>query len=112
MIPSNSKSSKMSVIVAGGRGITSTEILDDVSGKWRFGPELPVNLCCGALIEDPVGGVVLVGGVTGGTIHDSVYRLSHAGPDAEWVKMPQKLKTARHRHVAFLVSDDVTTCSL
>jgi hypothetical protein len=114
-IRKNGQSHQYSIIAVGGWDgsyMSTVEIFDEETGKWRFGPELPVNLCCGALIEDPVGGVVLVGGVTGGTIHDSVYRLSHAGPDAEWVKMPQKLKTARHRHVAFLVSDDVTTCSL
>ncbi len=115
-IRKNSQSHQYSIIAAGGwDGTTKStvEIYDEETGKWRLGPELPINLCCSALIEDPVGGVVLVGGSNeDDPFHDSVYRLSHAGPDAKWVKMPQKLKTARSHHVAFHVSDDVTTCSL
>jgi hypothetical protein len=115
-IRKSSQSHQYSIIAAGGwdgNYMSTVEIYDEETGKWRFGPELPISLCCGALIEDPVGGIVLVGGENRDDLyHDSVYRLSHAGPDAEWVKMPQKLKTGRNRHVAFLVSDDVTTCSL
>jgi hypothetical protein len=42
---------------------------------------------------------------------DTIYSLAHAGPDAEWSLLPQKLKTPRREHQAFLVPDDITECS-
>jgi len=54
---------KFSIIVAGGCNgahLKSTEILDEGSDVWRMGPQLPIGICCAALVEDPAGGVVLV----------------------------------------------------
>jgi len=41
---------------------------------------------------------------------NNLYRLPHAG--AEWQEMPQKLKTGRNRHVAFMVPDHITDCNI
>ncbi len=62
-IHTDENSSKFSIIVVGGFDGTrmrSTEILDAGSSVWRQGPELPIGICCAALVEDPAGGVVLV----------------------------------------------------
>ncbi len=62
-IRENEHSSKFSIIVAGGCNgahLKSTEILDEDSDVWRMGPQLPIGICCAALVEDPAGGVVLV----------------------------------------------------
>ena len=105
-----------SIIAVGGYNGTfknSVEILDEVSGNWRYGPPLPIPLAAGALVEDAAGGVILVGGETlEVTNHDTLFRLSHAGPDAMWFKMPQKLQNARRYHVSFLVPEEITNCTL
>ena len=106
-----------SIIAVGGNNIDenlrSVEILDEVDGNWREGPALPVRLCNSNLVEDPAGGVIIVGGENSeiGT-HDTLYRLSHAGPEASWFKMPQKLQYGRNYHVSFLVPDAMTNCTL
>ena len=92
--------------------LSIVEILDDVKSRWRYGPELPIKVGNATLIEDPAGGVILIGGQsTTVEHHDHVYRLAHAGPDAKWIKMTQTLKTARHAHVGFLVPDEAFECS-
>ena len=88
--------------------MTSTEILDDGSDQWRPGPELPYGISGAALISDPSGGVVLIGG---SPYLKTILRLSHAGLEAEWELLPKKLKTGRQHHVAFLVPDDVVDCN-
>lgn len=105
----------LSIIAVGGndkaKTLRSVEILDDVSGNWRFGPPLPVPLYDGNLVEDPAGGVILIGGQNSEIgIHDTLYRLSHAGPEASWSKMPQKLQYGRIYQVSFLVPDQITNC--
>jgi hypothetical protein len=42
----------------------------------------------------------------------TLFRLSDAGDDAEWVEMPQKLKFGRRSHTSFLVPDVVASCSI
>jgi hypothetical protein len=43
---------------------------------------------------------------------DTLLRLPHAGLDAEWEEIPQKLKVGRHNHIAFMVPDEITNCSI
>jgi len=109
-------STTFSVIVVGGYNgtyMTSVEILDEGANKWRNGPDLPFGVCLAALIEDPTGGVILVGGQSKNDANlQTLFRLSHAGEDAKWVEMPQKLKIGRREHTSFLVPDDITSCSL
>ena len=112
----NSQSHQFSVIVVGGFNgghLSSVEVFDEENGVWNYGPNFPIGINIGTLIEDPTGGVLKVGGEKENAddrFSDAIYRLPHAGPDAEWVKMPQKLSTGKHRHVAFLVPDDIATC--
>ena len=90
----------------------TVEILDDIDGFWRYGPPLPVALHLAKLVEDPAGGVIITGGESKVTAAP-FYRLSHAGPDAVWVEMPQKLQDShRAGHVAILVPDEITNCTV
>lgn len=115
-IRTNSSSNQFSVIVAGGfnyRKLASVEILDQGAGEWRKGPDLPFGITDTALVEDPTGGVILVGGSSDDDEYlQTLFRLSDAGEDAKWIEMPQKLKFGRNSHNAFLVPDDVASCSI
>jgi hypothetical protein len=112
-IPSSVGSSDYSIIVAGGNNgsyISSVEILDNGSNTWRAGPDLPTTICCGVFVEHPAGGVVLIGGKSGATTYlDTIYYLPHAGPNAEWELLDQKLSLARGQHTAFIVTDEVAS---
>ncbi len=50
---------QFSIIAAGGSGeagyLSSVEILDQEATSWRNGPELPINVENGAMVEDPLG---------------------------------------------------------
>ena len=100
----------------GGSGygkLASVEILDEGASEWRNGTDLPFGISDAALVEDPAGGVILVGGFSqNDSFLQTLFRLSDAGDDAEWVEMPQKLKIGRHEHTSFLVPDDIASCSL
>ena len=108
-VPQSEGSSDYSIIVAGGNNgtyMSSVEILDTGSNTWRAGPDLPMTICCGVMIEHPLGGVVLVGGKSGTNNYlDTLYYLRHA--DAEWEELPQKLKLGRGQHTAFIVPEGV-----
>jgi hypothetical protein len=110
-------SSRFSIIVVGGNNGTddmkSVEILDEGENQWRNGPDLPFGIRMASLVEDPIGGVILVGGYSNNDSNlQTLFRLSDAGDDAEWVEMPQKLQIGRCYHTAFLVPDDIATCSI
>ena len=109
-IPSGKQSSKYDIVAAGGFstnvGLTaSVEFLDLESNVWRQGPELPVRLNFGAIVQHPLGGVALIGGSSPNGRLDTIYYLPHSGPDATWQKLPQKLNFASTEHIAFLISD-------
>ena len=63
-------------------------------------PEVTSN---GVIIEDPEGGVILIGGYV-----TSVYQLQHA--EAQWTKRSQGIQAQRINAVAFLVPDQITDC--
>ena len=89
----------------------TVEILEDISGRWRYGPPLPVARHNSRLVEDPAGGVLYTGGY--GTLTSSgIYRLSHAGPGASWVEIPQRPQHYRFSHIAILVPDEITNCTV
>ena len=115
-IKTNSSSNQYSVIVVGGSGygkLASVEILDEGASEWRNGTDLPFGISDAALVEDPTGGVILVGGNSKDNKYlQTLFRLSNAGADAKWIEMPQKLKFGRYGHNAFLVPDDVASCSI
>ena len=107
---------EMSVVVAAGDDgssyLSSVEILDEGSSKWKTGPELRFGICHSEMVEDQNGGVVLIGGRSPSTTHlDTLFQLPHGGKDAGWKKMEQTLKVGRHAHTAFLVSDNIVDCS-
>ena len=102
------------IIVVGGwdvTGLTSMEIFNEESLTWESGPELPIPIHAAELVEDPAGGVILIGGYSSEskTHLDTLYRLPHARGD--WIKMPKKLKVARQHHTAFLIPDGIADCS-
>ena len=110
--------SEFLVIVAGGywpnvSDISSVEILDEETLTWKEGPALPFGLPDGRLVEDPAGGVILVGGRGDQSLApiDTLYRLSHAEA-TKWRLMPQRLKIARKWPSAFLIPDGIIDCAL
>jgi hypothetical protein len=112
-IRKDSQSQEFSTIVVGGYNGTSTlssvELLDDGAKNWRDGPEFPYEIESARMVEDPNGGVIIVGPLTTGTISsDELFQLRHA--NSEWTKMEQKLQTRRLSFTTFLVPDDVVEC--
>jgi hypothetical protein len=115
-IKRNKDSLDTNIIVAGGwigySILSSVEILDEGSNEWQTGPELPFAIGYSQMVEDPNGGVVLIGGWSSSNDSlDTLYQLPHGGQDAVWIKMEQKMKTGRRQHTAFLVPDNVVDCS-
>ena len=53
------------------------------------------------LVEDPRGGVILIGGNIGSGFTSSIYRLKHAG--SQWGLITQKLKVGVGFFAAFLI---------
>ncbi len=84
--------------------------MDEGDNEWRDGPELPFAIDAAKMVEDKDGGVVLVGGSALSGALDTIFQLRHGGEGANWVEMKQKLKSARSRHVAFLVPDSIAEC--
>ena len=116
-IRKDSSSHQFSVIVVGGgnkQPLKSVEILDEGASEWRNGPDLPFGIRFGSLVEDPTGGVILVGGFSSfdNQYLQTLLRLSDAGDDAKWIEMPQKLKFGRNEHTSFLVPNNIVSCSL
>ena len=105
-IRKDSQSQEFSIIVVGGYNgtsiLSSVELLDDGAQNWRDGPEFPYEIELAGMVEDPNGGVILVGS------GDELFQLRHS--DSEWTKMVQKLQTRREYFTTFLVPDDVVDC--
>jgi hypothetical protein len=55
------------------------------------------------MVDHPNGGFIVLAG-------SSFYHLPHAGPDAAWILLPQKLKTPRTWTTMFFVPDEIVTC--
>ena len=83
---------------------SSVEFFDLDSNVWSTGPDLPFRFMFGALVQHPLGGVALIGGIRGNDPLDTVYYLPHAGPDATWQKLPQRLNVPRLFHFWFLMT--------
>ena len=115
LIPAKLGSDQKSVIVAGGTG-NVVEILDPGMNQWRYGPELPFKgpLLDAAMVEDPKGGVIVVGGsldVGGVGPIDKLIRLPHAGPGAEWEVLPIALKSPISSHIAMILPYHLVNCT-
>jgi hypothetical protein len=111
----NKESQEMSIIVAGGYDgsiLSSVEILHEGSNEWQTGPELPFGIHSSEMVEDQIGGVILIGGRSSSVSYlDTLYQLPHGGQDAVWTKMEQTMKTGRYQHTAFLIPDNLVDCS-
>jgi N-acetylneuraminic acid mutarotase len=109
------ESQDMSIVVAGGWGesfLASVEILDEGSNEWRTGPELPFGVRYSQMVEDPNGGVIVIGGESPEVDYlDTLLQLPNGGQDAVWTMMVQKMKTGRDHHTAFLIPDIFVDCS-
>jgi hypothetical protein len=113
MIRKDDKNPSRSAIVVSGDATNSVEILDENSSMWRLGPYLPVSTCCATLVEDPRGGVILIGGSTSSGLSTSLYQLKHGGLYAKWELMAQKLRLGNYYFAAFLIPDIlVQNCTL
>ena len=111
----------VSVIVVGGRGpdvdlpngglgvdLKSVEVLDDDSGDWKPGPELPLEIYKPTLAEDGQGGVILLGGRSDLDLR-VLYRLKTL--EDGWTEMTQRhWRIGRTNPVAFLIPDEMCTC--
>jgi hypothetical protein len=63
-----------------------------------------------SLVEDPSGGVLLIGGMLKDTqtASEAMYRLEHAADD--WIVLHSTLKYPRFNHSAFFVPSSVAKC--
>ena len=111
LIPSSGSSSKLLVIAAGGSGLSSTEILD--GNKWRFGPAMNHNVFNSTLLMHPKGGVILVAGAVDGeySFSNLIFRLRHAGPNAQWEQLTKSLQYPKLFATAFLVPAEISNCT-
>ncbi len=107
---------EFSIIAAGGSGSgtsTSVELLDEGASHWRDGPELPTGILHAQMVEDPLGGVILIGGSSStNSYSDAMYRLAHAGEGARWMALTQKLSIGRRQHTAIMIPDDIVNCTI
>jgi hypothetical protein len=73
-----------------------------------FFPSEPITGA--SLVEDPKGGVLLVGGFShkDKKALNTILKLSTS--EDSWKKMPQMLKTPRFCHKAFFVPNNVANC--
>ncbi len=107
-INQDNRSQKLSIIIAGGYatgGLTSVEVLDEGATSWRIGTSLPIKTWSVNLVEDPRGGVIMVGGYTGVGPTIALYRLKHAGNNVNWEQMPQKLKIGNNMLLSIIIPD-------
>jgi hypothetical protein len=70
---------------------------------------MKVGVAGARVVEDPNGGVVLLGGLIFGTQSARIFKLQDAL--SAWVEMKQTLKIARYFPVAFIVPDEMTNCT-
>lgn len=91
--------------------LRSVEILDEGSEAWRSGPELPFEILNAALVEDPYGGVVLMGGKkTYYEYNDVILRLANA--EDKWTVIPQKLNRNRYSPAWIPIPDALANCTV
>jgi len=100
------------ILVIGGYApehLDSVEVLMPGDTQWVEGPPLPKPIYDAQLVQDAAGGVVLIGGFSIDAALDTLYKLSSL--DEGWQLMDQKLNTPRWEHTAFLIDDELTTCT-
>ena len=117
-IKEDDKSSEFNLIVVAGWSSlgdrhfrqSSVEIIGDLESKWHKGPELPSTLYIHEMVEDPSGGVFLIGRDHDSSSHNAkLLHLAHA--KAEWVEIPPKFNYDGFVNAAFYVPDEITNCT-
>ena len=113
-IPKNGNSNQLSTIAVGAVGSYSTEVLDDDAKSWRLGPRLPMTSYGHSLVQDPSGGVLLLGGMASGFtgLSNKIYRLNDAGPTSNWTLLGQTLGAATNYFAAFSFLDSMINCTI
>ena len=97
--------------VANGIKVDTVEILDDDSSTWRAGPKLPDSLDGASMFEDPRGGLIVVGGKNAvGMNTGKLYRLRHAGSNAQWETLAQVSKLELMNSIAIPIPDEIAIC--
>ena len=114
-IPSGPNTIKMSTIMAGGSNngvyLNSVEILDDDTGFWRSGPNLPgPGVAGGRLFPDPRGGIIFIGGSSASGVVGTLYRLRHAGINENWETLVVQTKLKRTSPVIIPIPDEIAVC--
>jgi len=92
--------------------MSSVEVLDEGSNEWRQGPDLPFGIRGAAMVEDPEGGVILIGGDASIGHQETLLHLSHVGDGASWKEMPQKLQLRRRYLTAIMIPDHIVNCTI
>ena len=111
-IKRNQNGDQLSTLIVAGFDISvaldSVEILDDDSGTWRSGPKLPVALGAASMFQDPRGGLIVIGGSSPNP--GTLYRLRHAGWNAQWETLVQKSQLMLKNAVAIPIPDEIAIC--
>ena len=106
------------ILVAGGTiegsvGTKSVEILDMNNQTWNEGPTLPFKTSLSQLIQDGIGGALLVGGRA--VIDSQAKRLTsilHLSSNLrDWKKLGRDMKIGRASHVAMLIPEKFINCN-
>lgn len=105
------------VIVVGGETIKNdpmnlVEVFDYQQNMWRQGTALPQKISRATIVEDPLGGVVLLGGNSPSVKGlNTIYQLANGDPSTKWVLMTQKLRIGRYQFAALIVPNMYANCS-
>jgi len=103
------------IVIIGGYSDTGAEssviVFDPVTNEYWEGPALPKKLYRSASVEDPTGGVIVIGGNHdhGGFSSNTLYRLANL--ESNWVKLNVALSDGHELHTAFLIPDSVVDCN-
>ena len=90
------------VIVTGGQGLQSTEVLNLEEGAWSYGVEFPHEIYWGNVVQLE-NTFIIVGGHDGSKIMDTMWKYDTNVDD--WILMPEKLSQPKEWMATFLVPD-------
>ena len=81
--------------------------------NFKLFTELPIGISYASLIEDPNGGVLLVGGYSKSQDYlTTIFKLEHAGADQKWIEMEAKMQMGRIHISAIFIPDEIANCTL
>ena len=106
----NTIQQKTYIIAAGGFDNTRVQIFDPELNTWRYGPEMPLDIRYGAVIQFN-NTFMIVGGdcVSQSRAMTEIYQYE---PDTEtWLLRPESLSVRREHTAAFLVPNSYAKCT-